>query len=572
MTALFTLANQIPVQSSGAPYGSAKLYFYRAGTTTQQNVYTTAALSTAHDQPVQADTAGVFAPIFLDPGATYDYRYQLKTSADVLIKDVDNYPKSGFPTQAQLGAILYPRTAAEIAAGVTPTNYFYPPKDIRRYGAAIDNSTNDLQSFIDCLAANGCVEPWNGRAFVGNGAGLIFTSEGMGIHGNSRSELRYTGTGTLVNFGGFDMCGVTGVRIFAPNATQVIYVGSVAHGGKVLFNDIRGSSNGDLYSGTVSAGNAVVVERSFYVQVFGNDISSFERGVYGLNECNGNFVTCNSIRRCRRGVHMTDDTGVGGGGTTNSDGCQIADNEIEGGESGDIAAIDVQGCSNMMIHHNRLEYSPNGTAHIFVHDGANDAIRHSIEDNHCGGSVVSVKLGDNSGSSRVSLCAVRGGYYAHASAGAITIGQDCDYCEVDLPSTRYIASGAADLLVNNSTTTILSILNDQTEQLTLTGCTTSPTTNVLWSINKNVVMLDISGVTATSNTTAATLTTLSALVRPTATRHVVARIYDNSASVAGLISIGTNGVITLTNTIAGGGAMTNGNDKGVLSMQATYKL
>lgn len=34
-----------------------------------------------------------------------------------------------------VGAVLYPRTAEEIAAGVTPTAYYYPFGDIRRYGA-----------------------------------------------------------------------------------------------------------------------------------------------------------------------------------------------------------------------------------------------------------------------------------------------------------------------------------------------------------------------------------------------------------------------------------------------------
>jgi len=38
-------------------------------------------------------------------------------------------------TQAGLSSILFPPTPAEIAASVTPTNYTYPPGDIRRYGA-----------------------------------------------------------------------------------------------------------------------------------------------------------------------------------------------------------------------------------------------------------------------------------------------------------------------------------------------------------------------------------------------------------------------------------------------------
>lgn len=162
MSALFHLANEIPVQSTGRPYGLSKLYFYRAGTTTHQNVYTTAALSVAHDQPVVADADGVFAPIFLNPDASYDYRYQLKESDDTLIKDIDNIPKNGFPSQTQFNALLalsdpYKRTAAEIAAGVTPTNYAYPPGDSRRWGITSDGSTDDataLQNWITCSAAD----------------------------------------------------------------------------------------------------------------------------------------------------------------------------------------------------------------------------------------------------------------------------------------------------------------------------------------------------------------------------------------------------------------------------------
>lgn len=49
------------------------------------------------------------------------------------------------------------RTAIEITAGITPTNYFYSPEpltDPRRYGLTADGSTNDstaLQSALDVL-------------------------------------------------------------------------------------------------------------------------------------------------------------------------------------------------------------------------------------------------------------------------------------------------------------------------------------------------------------------------------------------------------------------------------------
>ena len=50
----------------------------------------------------------------------------------------------------------YQRTAAEIAAGVTPTNYAYPPYTIMRYGAdptGVLDSTTALQSAINCAQA-----------------------------------------------------------------------------------------------------------------------------------------------------------------------------------------------------------------------------------------------------------------------------------------------------------------------------------------------------------------------------------------------------------------------------------
>lgn len=71
----------------------AKLTFSLTNTATPQDVYTDADLQVAHTQPVQADAAGVFAPIYLDPTLP-DYRVKLTTSADVLIYQVDDIPSN----------------------------------------------------------------------------------------------------------------------------------------------------------------------------------------------------------------------------------------------------------------------------------------------------------------------------------------------------------------------------------------------------------------------------------------------------------------------------------------------
>jgi len=61
----------------------------------------------------------------------------------------------------------YNRTAAEISAGVMPTNYGYQPGDVRRYGAVGDGVTDDssaLQSAINATPA-GATLKFDGRSY-----------------------------------------------------------------------------------------------------------------------------------------------------------------------------------------------------------------------------------------------------------------------------------------------------------------------------------------------------------------------------------------------------------------------
>lgn len=131
---IFQLPKQIPL-GAGRVFAGAKAYFYATGTTTPQNTFTTSTLSVANANPVVADAEGVFPPIYLDPSLVY--KLTLQTSADVLIYTIDPVNDQLF-SQAIIAGYLYPRTAAEIAAGVTPTNYAYPPLNVRRYGAVGD--------------------------------------------------------------------------------------------------------------------------------------------------------------------------------------------------------------------------------------------------------------------------------------------------------------------------------------------------------------------------------------------------------------------------------------------------
>lgn len=145
MTAkLFTLPKQFPLDNSGALIPGAKMYFYVNGTSTKQDTYTTSALSVANTNPVIADGNGLFGPIYLD--STKRYKVVITDADDVELYTEDDF--QGVLDAATVGAALYPQTAEEAAAGVTPANYGYAPGDIRRYGDNETPGTTDMSTAI----------------------------------------------------------------------------------------------------------------------------------------------------------------------------------------------------------------------------------------------------------------------------------------------------------------------------------------------------------------------------------------------------------------------------------------
>ncbi|HEX7114961.1 MAG TPA: hypothetical protein VF193_07500 [Steroidobacter sp.] len=132
MPQTFVLPKQVAFIGGAVAPGSV-LRFYETGTTTPQAVYTDADLTNAVTS-ITADSAGVFPKVYLNPNASANYRVTLEDSSGAVSYTEDDI--SRFPvSQDEIGAALYPRTAAEVAAGVTPTNYAYEPGHVDRYGA-----------------------------------------------------------------------------------------------------------------------------------------------------------------------------------------------------------------------------------------------------------------------------------------------------------------------------------------------------------------------------------------------------------------------------------------------------
>ena len=98
---------------------------------------------------------------------------------------------SGAITLTILGNILYPRTAAEIAASVTPTYTYYPPGNILRYGADSSGVADSTTALNNALLSNNAVYAPTGTYLIG-GASVINLQSGNVLTGD--------GPGTVFNF------------------------------------------------------------------------------------------------------------------------------------------------------------------------------------------------------------------------------------------------------------------------------------------------------------------------------------------------------------------------------------
>jgi hypothetical protein len=149
-------------------------------------------------------------------------------------------PAGATPTQATLGQILYPQTAAEAAVGVTPTLYYYLPGDSRRYGVVGDGTTDDtaaVRRFFNVVPVSGFGQLQSGSFLISSP--LVLTlSDGCSLQGPSSggaifvasvafsggsSAIQIKGNGSNVDFriGGFTILPSTGGSGSATNGLLI---------------------------------------------------------------------------------------------------------------------------------------------------------------------------------------------------------------------------------------------------------------------------------------------------------------------------------------------------------------
>jgi hypothetical protein len=141
--------------NDGTPLAYGKLYSYIAGTTTPQATYPSQSESTPNTNPITLNARGECA-LWLDPTLSYKFNLTDALGNQIAEYPVDNIVGGYYPASSPIDSvnIHYDITAGEIAAGVTPAVYSYPPPDIRRYGAIASPAFDCQTAFNNCLSSN----------------------------------------------------------------------------------------------------------------------------------------------------------------------------------------------------------------------------------------------------------------------------------------------------------------------------------------------------------------------------------------------------------------------------------
>jgi len=105
-----------------------------------------------------------------------------------------------------------------------------------------------------------------------------------------------------------------------------------------------------------------------------------------------------------------------------------------------------------------------------------------------------------------------------------------------------------------------------------TGYASGPTGSIKYSVNGDVVTLDIPSISGTSNSTSLTFTGMPVQIRPAANQTLVGRYTDNGADAVGLIRVETDGTLRFYNQATSSTSFTNSGTKGTPAQTISYRI
>jgi hypothetical protein len=589
MALLFTLPRVSTIDLVGQVAPRATLQFFRTLTSDPQPVYADAALTTPLNQPVPASDAGLFPAIYLNEELPR-YKAVCQDENGSELWTVDPYVTTTTPTQASIGASLYPRTALESSAGVTPINYARFPspwKDISRFVSDNTGATDVTAQMQNAFAAEKNI-------VVPAGAFLI----------TSPISLR---AGVTVTGAGSPLAAITarGCNAFTVDGDFVV-VEKIA-----LFSQNSGGTadprthDGIKATGIDGAQRNSVIIRDMYMQGWLNAINweytwssvidavrvvQSERCVRIFGECANNHISNSSLEaNSGEASIITVINGVDRSEGLMVSNCLLATGEY-GIKSDGFISMSVVGCILDLIGIKGMELT--GVEGLFVDVpwiyaasscidfvdqgspfAANSSIRVGKAWTHgTGGHAIRVGVNNNNVSisgSTVHLTDAASSNYPIAMLGT---GSVTGVHILNSTSQKGILVSAADVqLSGNSGACTVNRTVSPNFTGTLTGCTTSPTGTINYEVVGEEVVLEVlTAIEGTSNDTAATITGLPAILWPARVQQVVARTKDNSALVSSAWQIGTGGVITLFASAAST-TFTGSGTKGVPTQTLRYK-
>ena len=285
--------------SNGNPLAGGKLLTKEVGGGADKATYSDALLASENTNPVILNARGE-ASVYAAAGASFWLR--LTDASDVTIWTADNQTLPG--TVTDVGTTLYPRTAAEIAAGVTPTNYLYAPGDVRRYGADPTASAADNVTAIQAaLDANGTIELWENYPV---NAALSMNDYNF-INGRGRnSGLTASHAGAVLKGKSVTTYATTNVRRYSGGGRDFKITGPGVGVAGSLALDMRGCTMfkwwGLLVSGVETGVKQGDGYATFYNEYHGCDLNGVGTGYNNTTLGNENKVFGGRVNDCVTGT------------------------------------------------------------------------------------------------------------------------------------------------------------------------------------------------------------------------------------------------------------------------------
>lgn len=558
-------------------------------------LYSDYAGASAIGNPIAADADG-FVRFYADTG-----RYRIEATSGVVSRVWED-ELLGLPA----ANIKYDRTEAEIAASVTPVSSQYQPghsfrhmtaaqiADVSGFTGAVDVTT----ALQNCLLANDGASVVFGRGkYLTSGSLLVYSNVIEG--GGSREDTVITPNGNFP-------CFVNAGHEFITGAIRRITI--IYNAGVQPTSSVGNDEKIGIYWEIVSGRSPSYFDVED-VEVRGAWWAYYdESGSYGCNfsrffgnECQnlffktaGTTFTLNQVigLNCNKGIQLTnclafslhacanDGAVITDGDSVNEfvsctgiaiNGWDSESNNVGGNGGCMFKFSDCTGVFSAHVGHvNDFSEAAGFVAMVICNDSFMEFIGHRPEYDTSADELTMTGSGTfyHFLAENGSKVTVTGGEFPTPTvvSGSPTL-------------TPFIGTGTARVQVMGATyegtkgANAFDVLQDAgTTTLTLTGCTTSPTGDARWSRNGNQVSIRFPQITATSNTTAATLTgSLPAQIYPAAAQTVHASIVDNTTAVVGLVTIGTGGSLTLLPSPNGGNFTASGT-KGIFSCTVNYSL